>query len=160
MKKKILSILLVGILIVGLTGCGANKSNSSNKITDSLNKVVKNIIDDWENNSYPNYNFNLARIEKELEKDSYNIVFIASGTKEFTANNIPKDRVYTDKIDNYDGTSFINGSMLKEETSIHYCIVYDEINDKYYNVEISYKKTTANDYEREYPYFDNAKELK
>ena len=159
MKKKLLNILFIGLIVLGLTGCGET-SSSSKKITDPINEVVKDIVDGWEDSAYPNYNFNLARIEKDLENKNYGLVFIASGTKEFSVNNIPKNRVYTENVDNYDGTSFISGSMLKEESSIRYCIVYDETEDKYYNVEISYKTITSNSREHEYPYFENAKELK
>lgn len=41
MKKKVLSILLVGILVVGLTGCGSN-TNTSNKTSKDDNKVAEN----------------------------------------------------------------------------------------------------------------------
>ena len=43
MKKKLLSILLGGVLIVGLTGCGSsekNESNLTNSASDNNNSKV------------------------------------------------------------------------------------------------------------------------
>ena len=40
MRKRILSILLIGILIIGITGCGTNeKANSNNKTNSESSKV-------------------------------------------------------------------------------------------------------------------------
>ena len=46
MKKKLLSILLIGIMIIGLTGCGTdNKETNSNSIENMIKKAE---ILDWE----------------------------------------------------------------------------------------------------------------
>lgn len=39
MKKKLLSILLIGILVIGLTGCGNSSNKGSNEYTDAMNKI-------------------------------------------------------------------------------------------------------------------------
>ena len=39
MKRKLLSILLIGVLFIGLTGCGNSSNKSSNKYTDAMNKI-------------------------------------------------------------------------------------------------------------------------
>jgi len=47
MKRKVLSILLVGILIVGLTGCGSSskkESNSTNTTSNDNDSTIKNVV--------------------------------------------------------------------------------------------------------------------
>ena len=40
MKKKLLSIIFMGVLIVGLTGCGSSSKNESN-LTNSASEKMK-----------------------------------------------------------------------------------------------------------------------
>ena len=48
MKKKLLNILLIGILVVGLTGCGNTKTNDTNDSTNekSNDKVIEKVQED------------------------------------------------------------------------------------------------------------------
>ena len=49
MKKSILTILLCGILIIGLTSCNSKNSNSKATITDNNEDVAELSFDELEN---------------------------------------------------------------------------------------------------------------
>ncbi len=49
MKKKILSILLIGVMVIGLTGCNSKNSNSKATITDNNGDVVELSFEELEN---------------------------------------------------------------------------------------------------------------
>ncbi len=51
MKKKILSILLIGFLIIGLTGCGSKKPSDSHDNYDVLNDIPNEILGTWNLNT-------------------------------------------------------------------------------------------------------------
>lgn len=157
MKNKLLLIGIIVILIVmlvALAGCG---NNTKDEMVDKLNEVVKTSVDKWQERGY-GATFSLAGIQNSLEDKKYNYVIIASGDSEFT--NAPKDTKYTESISNYSGTAYSNARMLEKELSVKNCIILDVELGKYYNVEVTYKTTKLNDIDKEYPYFQNAKELK
>ena len=53
MKKKILSFLLIGILVIGLTACGKNKvENSVNESKDKISKEGKKDSYEWQVGPY------------------------------------------------------------------------------------------------------------
>lgn len=114
MKKKLLNILLVGILIVGLTGCennngNANTSSNDNNaaenntptnnakkednikednqvLVDTLNNVVNEFISESEKDEDGYFSLNaLFQIYDRLRKNEiYNYEFMALCDKEFT----------------------------------------------------------------------------
>lgn len=144
--KKILSILLIGILVIGITGCG----NSSNLIK-SLNDAVQEELNVWvEQDGHTD--FTISKIQSHLS----DYTFIASGDKEFTSTNGSTE--YTNQIVGY--KSYSDNSTMTSTSDIKYVLVYDKENQKYYSVEISYEKTKFKEqYEYDYPVFSNAKEI-
>ena len=159
MKKKILSVLLIGILIIGLTGCGKNNSNNvlnneNNSLIETLNNISDNIVSDWKNKGY-HYDIAVSIIQNKL--NGYTI--IASGDSEFK-NAIDKTE-YVNKPENYDGNSFHATYVMKSSENVNYFLVLDKNTNKYYNVQIKYKTMKLDDkYEYDYPVFSNATELK
>ena len=62
MKKKILSILLIGVMVIGLTGCGnSNKSTITNNTNDktSLSAEEKALKEDGYTKSIDSSDFDL-----------------------------------------------------------------------------------------------------
>ena len=60
MKNKIISVLFIGILVIGLTtGCG--KTESSKNIGDSLNQLMDSLEKESDN-------FHVSTIQEYLEK--------------------------------------------------------------------------------------------
>ena len=159
MKKKILSVLLIGILIIGLTGCGKNNSNNvsnneNNSLIEALNNISDNIVSDWKNKGY-HYDIAVSIIQNKL--NGYTI--IASGDSEFK-NAIDKTE-YVNKPENYDGNSFHATYVMKSSENVNYFLVLDKNTNKYYNVQIKYETMKLDDkYEYDYPVFSNANELK
>lgn len=44
MKKKLLSVLLVGVLIVGFTGCGNSKTKKASDVSNNNKKSINNVV--------------------------------------------------------------------------------------------------------------------
>ena len=159
MKKKIVSVLLIGILLIGLTGCGKNNSNNvsnneNNSLIEALNNISDNIVSDWKNKGY-HYDIAVSIIQNKL--NGYTI--IASGDSEFK-NAIDKTE-YVNKPENYDGNSFHATYVMKSSENVNYFLVLDKNTNKYYNVQIKYETMKLDDkYEYDYPVFSNATELK
>ena len=158
MKKKIVSILLIGILFIGLTGCGKNNSNNvskneNNNLIETLNNISDNIVSDWKNKGY-HYDIAVSIIQNKL--NDYTI--IASGDSEFK--NAIDETEYVIKPENYDGNSFHATYVMKSSENVNYFLVLDKNKNKYYNVQIKYKTMKLDDYEYDYPVFSSATELK
>ena len=53
--------------------------------------------------------------------------------------------------------AYSNSMIMDSNSDIKYALVYDKKKEKYYSVEISYKKTKFKEkYEYDYPVFSNA----
>ena len=146
--KKILSILLIGIILIGVTGCG-----SSTGVSKELNKVVDVSVSEWKEKDYA-HTFTMSDIQSNLGND---LVIIASGDKEFTKG--VTNTSYTESIKDYSGSTYSNTRMLEKDMNVNHCLVLDKSSNKYYDVEIIYKTIDLNGSEKEYPYFQNDKEL-
>lgn len=153
MKKRIISILLIGVLIIGITGCGTSKTN----ISEKFNEVVNDSVSTWEKDGYA-HTFSISDIQDSLNKKGYKYTIIASGDKEFTSST--SDSKYTEKLNNYYGKLYSNGRMMEKDMEVNYCLVLDQESGKYYNIKISYKTVNLNGSEKEYPYFENEEEVK
>lgn len=153
MKKTITSIILIGVLLISLTGCGTSKYN----ISEKLNEIVKSSVDNWDKDGYA-HTFSISDIQDSLNKKGYKYIIIASGDKEFTSS--VSDSKYTEKLDNYSGKLYSNGRMMEKDMEINYCLILDQESGKYYNIKISYKTYNLNGSEKEYPYFEDEKEVK
>ncbi len=152
MKKKLLSILLLGVLIIGLTGCG-----TSSNISEKLNEIVNDSVSKWEKDGYA-HTFSFSDIQDSLNKKGYKYTIIASGNKEFTsAVTLTK---YSEKLDNYSGNLYSSGRMLEKDMEVNYCLVLDVESGNYYSVSINYKTTDLNGAKKEYPYFEDETLLK
>ena len=131
MKKKFLSILILGFFLIGIAGCG--KTESSN-ISDNLNQLIASLekeSDDFEVNT----------IQKYLEKNS-DYRLIAGQDEEFTEKPSSSKNQYT----------YVQESEQLINTNSLYVLIYDTKTDKFYNVSITYISYK--------PYFNEAIELK
>lgn len=152
--KKFLIILLCGIFLVGITGC-ANETN--NNVVEVLNKISTEQVDSWAEQGYYN-GFTVHYIQEDLDEEN-NYIIITSGDKKFTT--APSSTEYTmNDIPNYDGTLHNEFVMMGGNNNVNYIIIYDIKEQKYYNVEINYEKTSLNGAEYDYPVFSNAEEIK
>lgn len=163
MKKKVLSILIIITMLIGtmviLTGC-ANDSNSdknSNKIVDTLNEIVKSSVDSWQEKGYA-HTFTMSDIQSSLNSKGYKYVIISCGDSEYTDSTT--NTKFTESISNYSGNAYSNTRGLESDLSVKNCLVLDTSSNKYYNIEITYKTIKLNSTDKEYPYFQNAKEIK
>ena len=150
MKKIIYSVLGL-VFLFALTGCG-----SSSDISSRLNEVVKDDVDTWVDKGYA-HTFTLSDIQNSLNSKGYNLTIIASGDSEFKSS--ISNTKYTESVDNYKGSLYSNMRMLEKDMNVNYCLVLNKDNNKYYSIKITYKTTMLNGTEKEYPYFDNDKEL-
>ena len=100
----------------------------------------------------------MSDLQSTLNDKGYKYTIIACGDSEFT--NATTEKKFTEYPSNYSGTSYSNTRGLESELSVKYCLVLDTDSQKYYNIEITYKTIKLNDVDKEYPYFQNAKEIK
>ena len=73
MKKKLLSIMLIGILIIGLTGCGNNNAKNDSKASNNNLKENIQVQDDITSNQNDS-------IEQQNESNTSNINDYYTGT--------------------------------------------------------------------------------
>lgn len=137
MKRKILSLLLVGIVIISLTGCGNNSSDNTNKLSndnnteskttqktskedinnkgdnpdliDALNGYVSDEIKKWEEENYVSY-FSLDHINDIVKNlDTWKYEFIALGNKQFTGTYTATEwKNKNEDLSNYDGKLYFS----------------------------------------------------
>ena len=135
MKRKIFSLLLIGIIIVSLTGCGNGSSNtkgtSNNNTTesettketkddinnkgdkpdliDALNGYVSAEINKWDEEKYVSY-FSLDHINDIVKNlDTWNYTFIALGNKKFAGTYSATDwKDKNEDLSNYDGKLYFS----------------------------------------------------
>lgn len=177
MKKKVLSILLVGILIVGLTGCGSNESKNKSidgnsttsesktkednqKLVDDLNNYISKVREEWDSKQRVGY-ISISHLQDDF-KGTY--TFLALCEDEFKEIPDIKEFAYKeDLIPNYDGYCMYDTVELQHERNkerkLHTVVLVNETNE-YYDVYITFKTFKMNDKTYTYPIFSNSKLLK
>lgn len=144
MRKRILSIVICGIVLLGLTtGCGNNSNDK--KVLEALNNSVKVLQDSYKEDG--NRGFTPEFIQKNLEdytvinasKNEYNSI---DGETEFNTQMIGSTN--SKKSDN-----------MSSDGNIYYLLVYDKNNKTYYSVSIEYDTSDYPDV----PKFVSAKKI-
>ncbi len=134
--KKIFSILLIGLLVVGLTGCGSSSSKESN-VTSDLKEVYDGCLK--QNESYicmMNWTF-----QEYLETySSYRL--LNTSKKEFTVKPQSPNSLFT------------YGSSRDSMCAYDYALFYNKDNDSYYSVKLKCNGNEDN------PTFESATLLK
>lgn len=130
MKRKVLSILLGGVLIVGLTGCGGEKGDSRfDYIIKELNTAVDEALERGNTVSF-------GEIQERLDMDIASANLIACGDKEFTKDVDLKQTSYTLRLDGYDGKIVYPTEQFTKDTNVNYCLVYASNARGYLNVKV------------------------
>jgi hypothetical protein len=143
MKRKILSILLIGILVIGLTGCGSKSKGDSrfNYIIDELNTAVSEVYERNNDNQIA-----INRIEERLTQDISSARIIACGDKVFNKNVDLTQTTYQKKLDGYDGTIISNSTKITKDSNVNYCLVMATNARGYLNITINYEKLDGDIY--------------
>ena len=125
MKKKLLSVLLMGILVVGLTGCGTSKSEESQGTTQEetqKEKETNTIIGSWSGES-SNNQFCTLTFEKDEKYKSectgvFNKVYEFSGTYKISGNVVTITSDETGKVTKYEYEIKEPEGLLKKRLSL------------------------------------------
>ena len=129
MKKKLLSVLLMGILVVGLTGCGTSKSEESQGTTQEetqketqKEKETNTIIGSWSGES-SNNQFCTLTFEKGEKYNSectgvFNKVYEFSGTYKISGNVVTITSDETGKVTKYEYEIKEAEGLLKKRLSL------------------------------------------
>ena len=129
MKKKLLSVLLMGILVVGLTGCGTSKSEESQGTTQEetqketqKEKETNTIIGSWSGES-SNNQFCTLTFEKGEKYNSectgvFNKVYEFSGTYKISGNIVTITSDETGKVTKYEYEIKEAEGLLKKRLSL------------------------------------------
>lgn len=136
MKRKILSILLMGIMvIIGVTGCGSSSKGDSrfNYIIDELNTAVDESIE-------RNGGVSIVTIEERLEQNISSARVIACGDKAFTKDVDLTKTSYTRNLDGYNGSIAYNSTAMSDKDNINYCLVFATNARGYLNITVKYDK--------------------
>ena len=115
--KKVLSILLIGIVVIGLTGCGNNDQQIS-----------------------------VARIEERLTQNISSARIIACGNKSFSKNVDLTQTTYQKRLDGYDGSIISNSTKITKDSDINYCLVMATNARGYLNITVNYEKIDDDTY--------------
>lgn len=133
MKKKILSILLIGIIVIGITGCSSNSSSTKSTVKDELNELMDKLEQESDD-------FHVSTIQDYLENNS-NYRLIAGAAEEFTEKPSSSNQQYT----------VVQKREQLINTNSDYVLIYNVETDKYYSIPlgaVGYK-----------PYFNDATEI-
>lgn len=136
MKKRLLGILLIGILTISLTGCGSSGSKGDsrfNYIIDELNTAVDESIE-------RNGGVSVVTIEERLEQNISSARVIACGDKEFTKDVNLTQTSYTRNLEGYDGSVAYSSTAMSDKANINYCLVYATNARGYLNITVKYNK--------------------
>ena len=135
MKRNLLSVLLIGVMVIGLTGCG-NSSKEVNVVSD-LNEIHSNCMKE-NDGSVCNMNW---RLQEYLEAySSYRL--LNSSQKEFEVKPQEPKSLYS------------YGQSRDGVCAYKYALFYNNDNGNYYSVEIECENNDSD------PVFSNAKLLK
>ncbi len=133
MKKKII-ILLIGVLVVGLTGCGESKGDSRfDYIIEQLNFAVDEV---YERND--DKKISIVRIEDRLSQNISSARIIACGDKEFTKDVDLTKTSYQSELKGYDGKIYHRATELTKDSNVNYCMVFATNARGYLNIKVSY----------------------
>lgn len=143
MKRKLLSILLIGFLVVGLTGCGSSGKGDSrfNYIIDELNTAVSEV---YERNN--DQQISVARIEERLTQDISSARIIACGDSAFNKDVDLTQTTYQKKLNGYNGTIISNSTKITKNSNVNYCLVMATNARGYLNITISYENIDNDTY--------------
>ena len=125
MKNKILSLLLMVILVIGLTGCGTSKSEESQGTTQEetqKEKETNTIIGSWSGES-SNNQFCTLTFEKGEKYNSvctgvFNKVYEFSGTYKISGNVVTITSDETGKVTKYEYEIKEPEGLLKKRLSL------------------------------------------
>ncbi len=130
MKKKILSVLLIGLMVIGLTGCGSEeKDNSSNGTSgNSVSQRVK--VGDYVDYKVEAGKTYTAKADKTgYSKDQE---FATTGEEKWRVLNINDDGTIDLVVDGCVGTKYEKGLYLKDRTGYENSIdILNEISSLY-----------------------------
>ena len=135
--KKIFSIVLIGVLIVGLTGCGSKKGDSRfDYIIDQLNKASDDAVERYERI------ISFSDIEDRLTQNISSARLIACGDKEFTNDVDLTKTSYQLRLDGYNGEIVYNTAQFTGENNdnINYCLVFATNARGYLNIKVDFEK--------------------
>ena len=132
--KKIISVILMGVLVVGLTGCGEKKGDSRfEHIVDQLNNAVDEVVSRNDDKKVT-----ISRIEDRLSQNISSARIIGCGEKEFTKDVDLTQRSYRIDLKGYDGKIFYNNEDLNKNSKVNYCLIYTIDSRAYLNVTVNY----------------------
>ena len=130
--KKVFGILIMGILVIGLTGCGESKGDSRfDYVIDEMNTAVE---ESYERND----GASVVTLEERFTQDISSARIVACGDKEFTEKVDLTKTSYTRNLDGYDGTIQYNSTRLSKDAKVNYCLVFVKNARVYLNVTVSY----------------------
>ncbi len=140
--KKIFSILLMGVLIVGLTGCGEKKGDSRfDYIIDELNKASSDAVERYDRI------ISFSDIEDRLTQNISSARIIACGDKEFTNDVDLTKTSYQVGLDGYKGNVVYNTAQFTgDDNNINYCLVFATNARGYLNIKVEFEKAKDNIY--------------
>ena len=144
MKKKILSIVLCGLFVLGLTtGCGSN-SNKNLKEADvvkDLNEVINNFKEQNKDDKY--FVVGVDDMQQQLATYKSTYKLLGSSENEYTTKPSAPNNLFRAVDMNYPICTFKPNALI-----------YNSDADKYYNVKYEF------DDKKVMPTFTEAKELK
>lgn len=130
MKRKILSVLLIGLMVIGLTGCGngENDNSSNGSSGNSVSQKVK--VGDYVDYKVEAGKTYTAKAEKTgYTKDQE---FETTGEEKWRVLSINDDGTIDLVIDGYIGTKYEKGLYLKDRTGYENSIdILNEISSLY-----------------------------
>ncbi len=130
--KKVFLFLLMGFLVLGLTGCGESKGDSRfDYIIDQLNNAVD---ESYERND----GASISTIEDRLSQNISSARIIACGDKEFTKDVDLTKTSYQIEIDGYNGKIYHRATRITEDSNVNYCLVFATNARGYLNVKVTY----------------------
>ncbi len=145
MRKKILAIMLCGILVLGMTGCGGSKSSGKNlkesDIVKDLNEVVTNYREQNKDDKF--FVVGVDDMQQQLQTYNSSYKLLGSSENEYTTKPTAPNELFRPVDMNYPLCTFKPNAL-----------VYNSDADKYYNV-----KYECDD-KKVMPTFTEAKELK
>ena len=131
--KRILSILLIGILTITLTGCGAEKGDSRfDYIIKQMNTAVDESIE-------RNNGVSVVTLEERFMQNLSSARIIACGDKPFTKGVDLTKTSYTRNLDGYDGSIAYSSTALTKDANINYCMVLATNARGYLNIKVTYE---------------------
>lgn len=134
MKKKILSILLMGFLVVSLTACGESKGDS--RFDYIINQMNTASDESYERNG----GASVVTLEERFEQNISSARIIACGDKEFTKDVDLTQTSYTRNLSGYNGSIAYPSTAMSDKANINYCLVFATNARGYLNVTVKYEK--------------------